>query len=85
MLSSTNYTSASVANDFLQGFLNFQVEHHLWPDLPALKYRQAAPRVREICAKHGVAYIEEPVWVRMKKMVGVLTGAGTLKRADVGS
>lgn len=35
--------------------------------------------------RERVPYIEEPVWVRMKKMVGVLTGAGTLKRASVGN
>ncbi len=41
---------------FLSGNLSFQVEHHLFPDMPSSRYAEAAPRVREICARYGLPY-----------------------------
>ncbi len=38
------------------GHLSHQIEHHLFPDLPAARYPELAPRVREICARYGQAY-----------------------------
>ncbi|EOD30100.1 hypothetical protein EMIHUDRAFT_203565 [Emiliania huxleyi CCMP1516] len=29
--------------DFLHGWLNYQIEHHLWPDLSMLSYQKARP------------------------------------------
>ena len=29
--------------DFLHGWLNYQIEHHLWPDLSMLTYQKAKP------------------------------------------
>jgi linoleoyl-CoA desaturase len=40
----------------LSGHLSHQIEHHLFPDLPAARYPEIAPRVREICDRHGQAY-----------------------------
>jgi linoleoyl-CoA desaturase len=40
----------------LTGHLSHQIEHHLFPDLPAARYPQMAPRVREICARYGQSY-----------------------------
>jgi NADPH-dependent stearoyl-CoA 9-desaturase len=40
----------------LTGHLSHQIEHHLFPDLPAARYPEIAPRVREICARYGQAY-----------------------------
>jgi NADPH-dependent stearoyl-CoA 9-desaturase len=33
----------------LSGHLSHQIEHHLFPDMPAPRYAEIAPRVREIC------------------------------------
>lgn len=38
------------------GALDLQIEHHLFPRLPPNRLRQIAPRVRELCAKHGVTH-----------------------------
>jgi fatty acid desaturase (delta-4 desaturase) len=46
----------------LTGGLNFQVEHHLFPRMSSAWYPFIAPKVREICAKHGVRYAYYP-WV----------------------
>jgi linoleoyl-CoA desaturase len=40
----------------LCGGLDLQIEHHLFPRLPPNRLRQIAPRVRELCAEHGVEY-----------------------------
>ena len=40
----------------LSGHLSHQIEHHLFPDLPASRYPELAPRVRELCARHGQRY-----------------------------
>ncbi|UJR85616.1 fatty acid desaturase family protein [Sandaracinus amylolyticus] len=37
----------------LSGHLSHQIEHHLFPDVPASRYPELAPRVREICARYG--------------------------------
>ncbi len=40
----------------LTGHLSHQIEHHLFPDIPAARYPEMAPRVREICARYGQNY-----------------------------
>ena len=41
----------------LTGHLSYQIEHHLFPDIPCNRYPQIAPRVREICERHGLPYL----------------------------
>lgn len=53
----------------LTGHLSHQIEHHLFPDIPAPRYAEIAPRVREICARHGVFYNTGGFW---KQYAGVL-------------
>jgi linoleoyl-CoA desaturase len=45
----------------LAGNLSFQVEHHLYPDLPSSRYSEIAPRVREICRRYGLPYNTGPL------------------------
>jgi fatty acid desaturase len=40
----------------LCGALDRQIEHHLFPRWPTNRLREAAPRVREVCERHGVEY-----------------------------
>ena len=49
IIGSVNYTSGSDLSDYLQGFLNYQIEHHLFPNLTLLSYRRAMPKVKQIC------------------------------------
>ena len=41
---------------FLTGNLSHQIEHHLFPDVPAIRYADMAGRVRETCARYGQNY-----------------------------
>jgi NADPH-dependent stearoyl-CoA 9-desaturase len=45
----------------MSGNLSFQVEHHLYPDLPSSRYHEIAPRVQEICEKYGLPYNTGPL------------------------
>lgn len=40
----------------LSGNLSHQIEHHLFPDIPANRYAELALDVRQICAKYGQHY-----------------------------
>ncbi len=45
---------------FIAGNLSFQVEHHLYPDLPSSRYAEIAPRVRDVCHRYGLPYNTGP-------------------------
>ena len=45
----------------LAGNLSFQVEHHLFPDMPSSRYAEIAPRVRDICRRYGLPYNTGPL------------------------
>lgn len=40
----------------LTGNLSHQIEHHIFPDMPAHRYASVAPKVQAICNKYGIAY-----------------------------
>jgi fatty acid desaturase len=44
----------------ISGNLGYQVEHHLYPDMPSTRYGEIAPRVREICKKYDLPYNSGP-------------------------
>ena len=74
ILGSTNFATGTDSVDFLHGWLNYQVEHHLWPDMPLSRYQRAQPKVKAICEKHGIPYCQESVFKRLWKTLDVMTG-----------
>jgi NADPH-dependent stearoyl-CoA 9-desaturase len=44
----------------ISGNLGYQVEHHLFPDMPSTRYAEIAPRVREICERYELPYNSGP-------------------------
>ncbi|OBH44960.1 fatty acid desaturase family protein [Mycobacterium mantenii] len=40
----------------ISGNLGYQVEHHLYPDMPSSRYSEIAPKVKEICERYGLPY-----------------------------
>jgi len=79
VISSVDYEAGNDFLDFLQGGLNYQIEHHIWPDLSLLAYRKAQPQVKELCRKHGVPYVQENVFVRLKKTIDVMVGNASMR------
>ncbi len=60
MLGSANI-SGGRAMHLMTGNLSFQVEHHLYPDLPSNRYSEIAPRVQELFERYGLTYTVGPL------------------------
>ena len=44
----------------LSGNLGYQVEHHLYPDMPSTRYSEIAPMVKDICERYRLPYNTGP-------------------------
>jgi fatty acid desaturase len=55
VLTSRNVRGGRVI-DVALGGLNYQIEHHLFPNMPTPNLRRAQPIVRDYCAQLGVSY-----------------------------
>ncbi|MBI5925413.1 MAG: acyl-CoA desaturase [Aquabacterium sp.] len=55
ILGSSNISGGKLMH-LMSGNLSHQVEHHLYPDIPANRYIEMAPKVRAVCAKYGIPY-----------------------------
>ena len=84
VLGSTNFRTGGDINDFLHGWLNYQIEHHLFPDLPMHTLARIQPEVRALCEKHGVPYVQESVWIRLQKTIAIAIGDASMQR-EVGA
>ena len=82
ILSSTNFRTGGDLNDFLHGWLNYQIEHHIWPNLSPRQYQRAQPLVRAACERFGVPYTQESVFTRLKKTVSVMIGDADMLRSE---
>ena len=60
MLGTANFRAGPVLA-FLSGNLCYQIEHHLYPDLPSNRYAEIAPRVQAVCATYDLPYTTGPL------------------------
>ena len=60
MLGSANI-SGGPALHFMTGNLSYQIEHHLFPDLPSNRYQEISPKVREVFERYGLTYTTGPL------------------------
>jgi fatty acid desaturase len=84
VVGSTNYATGGVGGDlldFAQLWLNYQIEHHLFPDVPMLQYQRVQPKVKELCERYGLPYVQESVWKRFAQMARVFVGDAEMRRA----
>ena len=47
------------------GNLGYQVEHHLFPDMPSTRYAEVAPQVKDICERYGLPYNSGPFFEQL--------------------
>ena len=80
IIGSVNYSAGTDPIDFSHGWLNYQIEHHVWPDLSMLQYQRGAPRLKAICEKHGVPYVQENVFERVRKTVDIMVGKTSMRK-----
>lgn len=56
MKTTRNIDAASWYENLFHGGLEFQIEHHLFPQLPRHNLHRVKPFVQDICKRHGIAY-----------------------------
>jgi linoleoyl-CoA desaturase len=72
----------------MSGNLSYQVEHHLYPDMPSSRYSEIAPRVRRICEKYGLPYNTGPFlkqWGSVQRTIVRLAFPGGKRRPKPGA
>ena len=60
MLGSANISGGNLIH-LMSGNLSFQIEHHLFPDLPSNRYQEIAPKVAELFERYGLTYTAGPL------------------------
>ncbi|MFT6817152.1 MAG: fatty acid desaturase, partial [Myxococcota bacterium] len=80
IVGSANYACGNDVTDFLHGWLNYQIEHHLFPRATMLQYRRMQPELKTLCHKYGVPYVQESVWKRAWKTVDIMTGQTSMRQ-----
>src|SRR5205085_8472248 len=55
LLGSANFTGNRLMH-IMSGSLGYQIEHHLFPDLPSNRYPEIAERVTALCEKYELPY-----------------------------
>ncbi|MEV0251281.1 acyl-CoA desaturase [Nocardia sp. NPDC050712] len=55
MLGTANFDAGKTLA-FMSGNLCYQIEHHVFPDLPSNRYAEIAVRVRALCEKYDLPY-----------------------------
>jgi NADPH-dependent stearoyl-CoA 9-desaturase len=71
----------------LSGNLGYQVEHHLYPDMPSSRYAEIAPRVKAICARYELPYNTGPFrkqWGSVMRTIARLALPGGAPRPKPG-
>jgi linoleoyl-CoA desaturase len=56
VITTMNFSPKNALINWYVGGLNYQIEHHLFPQLCHIVYPQIAPIVRDTCKEFGVAY-----------------------------
>ena len=82
IMGSVNYHTGSDFIDFLHGFLNYQIEHHLFPNMPQSFYQKMQPITKEICKKHNLEYRQESVFKRIVMSIDLMVGKTKLLRIE---
>ena len=71
-----------VVTDFALGGLNYQIEHHLFPNMPRASLRHAQPLVRAHCEALGVPYCETSLIQSYRAALAHLNAIGAPLRAE---
>ena len=62
---------------FINGGLNYQIEHHLFPRIQHCHYPTIAPIVREYCRSKGIPYVHFPtIYSNVKSCIEHLCSLG---------
>jgi len=79
VIGSVNFKTGGNVNDFMHGWLNYQIEHHMFADMSMLSYQRMAPEMKALCEKYGVPYVQENVFTRLRKTLQIGVGSKNMK------
>jgi fatty acid desaturase len=60
ILGTANFEGGKLLH-IMSGNLGYQIEHHLYPDLPSNRYAEISTRVRAVCEKYDIPYTTGPL------------------------
>lgn len=83
VVGTTNYRSGNIVSDFLQGYMGYQIEHHLFPDIPIRQYPKVQAEVEALCLQYGLPYRKYSVWRRIFEMIRAVVSDQRLAQARV--
>jgi len=85
ILGSANFRGRKLTH-IMAGYLSYQVEHHLYPDLPSIRYPQIAEKVRPICEEFGIPYtlgsLQRHYWETFRTICKMSVPNGVLWNKD---
>jgi linoleoyl-CoA desaturase len=61
MLGSANFDGGKFLH-LMSGQLGYQIEHHLFPDLPSNRYAAISVKVKDICKRYDIPYTTGPLY-----------------------
>ncbi|MDT9591553.1 acyl-CoA desaturase [Nocardioides zeae] len=91
MLGAANFDGSRTLH-ILSGSLGYQIEHHLFPDLPSNRYPEIAVEVRALCEEYGIPYTIGPLWkqygqalrtITLLSLPNSVTGHGSEKYGEI--
>ena len=56
--STANFATSNKVLSWFLGGLNFQIEHHLFPNISHVHYPQVSRLVKEVCKEYNIDYLE---------------------------
>jgi fatty acid desaturase len=85
MLGAANITGGELTH-LMTGNLSFQIEHHLYPDLPSNRYKEIAPKIEDLFVRYGLSYrtgsLPRQLASAWKKVVRLSLPNGALSKAS---
>jgi fatty acid desaturase len=73
-MGSVNYRTGGDFNDMMHGWLNYQIEHHLFPNIPLSQYQELQPKIKKLCIDNNIPYRENSVWKRLLMSFRLMVG-----------
>ena len=83
LLGSANLTGGKLFH-ILAGNLSHQIEHHLFPDLPAHRYAEISVEVHEICERYDIPYNTGPLYTQFGSVVRKIVKLALPPRPSLG-
>ena|SRR3990167_5309329 len=84
-LRGTQNVSTGAFADWFTGHLNYQIEHHLFPNMPRHRYPEIREDVKALCKKHNVPYTTTTIWHSCVEVVDKLRSVAAKYNAAIKS